>query len=114
MPVICPSPFIEARPPVWTPGYPLASFLYAHLPVYPIQGKVYAFPFENDDESERFARALTRETLFPGEAVCHLRRRPRRAGLARLVPGPSGVGWMAQPPARTLRRVDVIVFEKPE
>ena len=24
-PVICPSPFIEARPPVWTPGYPLAK-----------------------------------------------------------------------------------------
>ena len=63
MPVICPSPFIEARPPVWRPDYPLASFLYAHLPVYPIQGKAYAFPFENDDASERFARALTQETL---------------------------------------------------
>jgi len=47
MPVICPSPFIEARPPVWTPGYPLASFLYAHLPVYPIQGKVLRLPLRD-------------------------------------------------------------------
>jgi len=67
MPVICPSPFIEARPPVWTPDYPLATFLYAHLAVYPIQGKVYPFPFENDDPSERFARALTREILSRGK-----------------------------------------------
>jgi len=114
MPVICPSPFIEARPPVWTPGYPLASFLYAHLPVYPIQGKVYAFPFENDDESERFARALTRETLSQGKRFAiyggdhaalvwrdWFQVRPELDGWRNRRLGPFG-------------DVDVIVFEKGE
>ena len=48
-PVICPSPFIEARTPVWHPDYPLPGFLYAHLPFYRVQGKLYLFPFESAD-----------------------------------------------------------------
>jgi mannosyltransferase len=47
IPVICPSPFIEARPPAWRPDYPLPGFLYAHLAVYPVSGRIYLFPFEN-------------------------------------------------------------------
>ncbi|HEV2444573.1 MAG TPA: glycosyltransferase family 39 protein, partial [Candidatus Sulfopaludibacter sp.] len=39
-PVICPSPFVEARPPAWTPDYRLPGFLYAHLSVYPVAGQV--------------------------------------------------------------------------
>jgi hypothetical protein len=113
MPVICPSPFIEARPPVWAPGYPLASFLYAHLAVYPIQGKVYAFPFENDDQSERFALALTRETLsqskrfaiYGGDHAALVWRdwfkvRPELDGWSNRRLGPFG-------------DVDVILFERP-
>jgi hypothetical protein len=45
-PVICPSPFIEARPPAWSPDYPLPGFLYAHLAYYPIQGRILPFPHE--------------------------------------------------------------------
>ena len=45
-PVICPSPFIEARPPVWTPDYALPGFLYAHLSYYPIRGRVLPFPYD--------------------------------------------------------------------
>jgi Dolichyl-phosphate-mannose-protein mannosyltransferase len=62
-PVICPSPFIEAKPPVWTPDYPRPSFLYSHLAAYPVAGQVYPFPFESSPEAEEFARWLTRERL---------------------------------------------------
>jgi hypothetical protein len=62
-PVLCPSPFIEARPPAWRPGYPLPGFLYAHLPVYPIPGRIYLLPFESRPETEPFAAKLAQETL---------------------------------------------------
>ena len=42
-PVICPSPFIEAR----LPDYPLPNFLFAHLAYYPIAGRILPFPFES-------------------------------------------------------------------
>ena len=59
--MICPSPFIEARPPAWRPDYPLPGFLYAHLAVYPISGKIYLFPFEDSPpaESQAGTRALS-------------------------------------------------------
>jgi hypothetical protein len=63
VPVICPSPFIEARPPVWTPDYPLTGFLYSHLAVYPMGGRVYPFPFEFPPEAESFARQLIAGSL---------------------------------------------------
>jgi len=62
-PVICPSPFVEARAPVWQPDYSLPGFLYAHLSVYPIRGKIYPFPFEASLEAERYAAQLSRDTL---------------------------------------------------
>ena len=45
-PVICPSPYIEARPPVWSPDYRLPGFLYAHLAYYPVSGHLVLFPFQ--------------------------------------------------------------------
>jgi hypothetical protein len=63
IPVICPSPFIEARPPAWRPDYPLPGFLYAHLAVYPILGKIYLFPFENSPPAESQASRLARGAL---------------------------------------------------
>jgi len=62
-PVICPSPFIEAQPPVWTPTYPLPSFLFSHLFAYPIPGKTYPFPFETSPEAERYAAQLSKDVL---------------------------------------------------
>ncbi len=62
-PVICPSPFIEAKSPVWTPDYPLPGFLYAHLSVYPAGGRQVLFPFETSPEADAYARELTRDTL---------------------------------------------------
>ena len=63
IPVICISPYIEARPPVWTAAYPLPGFLYSYLDVYPIDGNIYLFPFENSPQAESFAAALSSGTL---------------------------------------------------
>jgi hypothetical protein len=64
MPVICPSPFIEARAPVWYPAYPLPGFLYAHLSVYPVTGKLYLLPFSAyARDGEPYARYLTEHVL---------------------------------------------------
>ncbi|MGA2881376.1 MAG: glycosyltransferase family 39 protein [Bryobacteraceae bacterium] len=57
-PVLCPSPFIEARPPVWQPSYALPGFLYCHLPVYPFRGKPYLLPFEDSPEAKRYIESL--------------------------------------------------------
>jgi hypothetical protein len=62
-PVICPSPFIEAQPPVWRPDYSLPGFLYSHLPVYPIAGTPILFPFSASPEAERYAATLTGGSL---------------------------------------------------
>jgi hypothetical protein len=52
IPVLCPSPFIEARPPVWQPAYALPGFL------YPFRGKVYLLPFDDSPEAERYVTSL--------------------------------------------------------
>jgi hypothetical protein len=57
-PVLCPSPFIEARPPVWQPSYALPGFLYCHLPVYPFRGKPYLLPFDDSPEGQRYVASL--------------------------------------------------------
>ncbi len=62
-PVICPSPFIEARTPQWRPGYRLPGFLYSQLPVYPIRGNTILFPFETSPAAERYAATLAGTTL---------------------------------------------------
>ena len=63
-PVICPSPFIEARPPEWTPDYPLPGFLYSHLEFYPPGGRPYLFPFEASEAAKRYAEELARGPLL--------------------------------------------------
>jgi len=112
-PVIVPSPFIEARPPVWRPDYPLSSFLYAHLQVYGLQGRVYPFPYDASPQVEDFAAGLSRQTLAPSSRF--------------LIFGPeSATGfwrdWFAARPELAGWRwrrlgpfgdVDVVVFEKP-
>ncbi len=62
-PVICPSPFIEARPPAWTPDYKMPGFLYAHLLVYPVRGNVVLFPFATSPEADEYATALAQGAL---------------------------------------------------
>jgi len=57
-PVICPSPFVEARSPAWTPDYEMPGFLYAPLFVYPVRGNIILFPFVTSPEAEDYATAL--------------------------------------------------------
>ena len=64
-PVICPSPFVEARPPAWDPGYRLPGFLYAHLAVYPLAGRVVLFPFDDSPTAEAYGAQITQGTLAP-------------------------------------------------
>jgi len=92
-PVICPSPFVEARYPVWRPDYPLPGFLYAHLSVYGFSGRKYLFPFASSPEAEQYAAKLCQDLLpasrrfllYGGDVNVHrwrdwLARRPELAG----------------------------------
>jgi hypothetical protein len=64
MPVIVLSPFVEARPPIWTPDYPLPGFLYSNLSFYPLKGRFYLFPFgAAARDGEAYALRLTADTL---------------------------------------------------
>jgi Dolichyl-phosphate-mannose-protein mannosyltransferase len=76
LPVVSPSPFIEAQPPVWHPNYPLDGFLYSHLDVYSISGHIYPFPFMGVVLSKppwlvappgvkQYAASLAMDTLAP-------------------------------------------------
>jgi len=70
VPVICPSPFIEAQPPTWRPDYPLQTFLYSNLTLYPIAGHPYTFPFATFPFAtppvvEEYAQRLSLDTLVP-------------------------------------------------
>jgi hypothetical protein len=47
-PVVCPSPFLEAKPPAWSPTYPLPGYFYAHLDIYPIPGRPVLFPYASE------------------------------------------------------------------
>lgn len=67
-PVLCPSPFVEARPPVWTPNYPLPGFLYAHLAAYPLSGRLFLFPFDDSPQAESYAAQLAAATLAPARS----------------------------------------------
>jgi hypothetical protein len=64
MPILCLSPFVEARLPIWSPDYPLPGFLYSHLDYYPLKGKLYLFPFgAAAQDGIGYAEKLTAETL---------------------------------------------------
>ena len=63
-PVIVPSPFVEARPPAWSPDYSLPGFLYAQLEGYTVAGKLYLMPFDSPVDSAegvRYAESLLKD-----------------------------------------------------
>jgi len=57
IPILCPSPFVEAQPPAWSPAYPLPGFLYAHLDAYPVRCTAL-LPARHSPEGDRYARTL--------------------------------------------------------
>ena len=62
-PVLVVSPFIEGKPPEWRPDYPLPGFLYCHLDVYPVNGKLYLLPYDASPAAEAYAATLASSTL---------------------------------------------------
>lgn len=64
-PVICPSPFTEAEPPVWVPAYPLPGFLYADLAAYPVRGTLILLPARLSPEGERYERSFMADRIVP-------------------------------------------------
>lgn len=64
-PVLCPSPFVEAQPPLWTPEYSLPGFFYAHLAAYPIAGATILLPARLSPEGEQYVRPLIKERIVP-------------------------------------------------
>lgn len=64
-PVLCPSPFVEARSPVWTPQYALPGFLFAHLDAYPIREIPALLPSAVEPEGKRYARTVLIEKIVP-------------------------------------------------
>lgn len=111
-PVLVVSPFIEARPPVWSLDYHLPGFLYAPLYVYPLAGDVRLLPFAITPDAEPSLVTLLRQTLVP-----HQRFLIYGGGLA----ARRWVVWFARKAELagwnyTLRHNDAIVtgvFEKP-
>ncbi len=103
-PVICPSPFIEAQPPLWTRGYPFPSFLYSHLQYYTLKGKLRLFPFASSPESERYLQDLVVAELAPsGRFVLYGSGRALQPLDRSLMARPEFAGWR-----RTLKRFDEI------
>ena len=111
-PVICPSPFVEARSPAWTPDYQMPGFLYAPLLVYPVRGNVVLFPFAASPEAYDYATALAqgaipsarRFVIYGANGGAHFWRDwfEKRTELA---------GWSHRS-LGDFKDVDVIVFEK--
>jgi hypothetical protein len=112
IPVICPSPFVEAKPPAWTPDYKMPGFLYAHLLVYPVGGgNLVLFPFTTSPEAEDYAKALVdgaipaagRFVIYGGNGQAHFWRDWFEKRL---------VGWSYRS-LGPFRDVDVVVFSRP-
>jgi len=62
-PVVCPSPFVESRPPAWAPSYSLPGFLYSHLAVYPIEATPVLLPGDIIPEGEQYAAMIAKSNL---------------------------------------------------
>ena len=62
-PVFVISPFVEAKPPIWSPDYPLPGYLYSQIDVYPVNGKLFLLPYGDSPAGVEYASALANEGL---------------------------------------------------
>jgi hypothetical protein len=112
-PVICPSPFIEARPPAWTPDYKMPGFLYSHLLVYPVKGNAVLFPFGNSPEAEDYARALLHGPIpASGRFVIYGGHGGATFWKQWFQQQPDLVGWTVRPLGQ-FQDVDAMLFQRP-
>jgi hypothetical protein len=62
-PILVVSPFVEAKPPVWSPDYPLPGYLYSQLDVYPVNCMPYLLPYGDSPAGKEYAGTLAQSTL---------------------------------------------------
>jgi 4-amino-4-deoxy-L-arabinose transferase-like glycosyltransferase len=62
-PVLVVSPFVEAKPPVWSPDYLLPGYLYSQLDVYSVNGKPYLLPYGDSSAGKQYAETLAQGVL---------------------------------------------------
>jgi len=111
-PVICPSPFIEAQPPVWTPAYALPGFLYAHLAAYPVRGATILLPARRSPEGEQYGRTMMQKRISPsGRFVVYGGVYGVNLWLAWLSQQPELSGW-SERPVGSFGDVEVVLFER--
>jgi len=111
-PVLLPSPFIEAKPPVWRPDYPLPGFLYCYLPVYRISGKPYLLPFERSPQAERYAAGLLHVLSASPRFLIYGGDRNVFVWRSFFASRPELEGW-GNRQLHTFGDVDVAIFENP-
>ncbi len=104
LPIIVPSPFIEARPPALTSAYPLPGFLYAHLLVYPVNGTPVLLPYEGGSWNTALAGQKRFILYGPHGGV--------RAIETSLMSQSSFTGWRNHP-LGDFGDVEAILFEAP-
>jgi len=112
-PVLVVSPFVEAKPPVWSPDYPLPGYLYCQLDVYPVNGKLYLLPYGDSPSGRQYAEILAQSTLpAAGRFLIH----GPAADVARwrewFTARPEFAGWRSRQLGPFLD-VDVTLFQAP-
>ena len=109
-PVICPSPFVEAQSPDWTPTYPLPGFLYSNLSYYGIRGKLRLFPFQASPQQVRYADHLLSDELLPaGRFLVYGESQQTNYVMQYLSARPELANWRVA--AKQFLNVDVVLFE---
>ncbi len=102
-PVLCPSPYLEAKPPAWNPNYTMPGFLYSHLDVYPVKGRVVPLPYQKIDA---IPQQTGRFLLYGWEPQIHALR-------DRIQADPAYADWRMQR-LGPFADVDVVVFHPPK
>jgi len=112
-PVLAVSPFIEAKPPIWSPDYPLPGFLYCQLDVYPVNGAPYLLPYGDTPAGKEYARRLAQSTLpAAGRFLIHGQAHDVRLWHDWFAAQPEFAGWRSRMLGPFLD-VDVALFEAP-
>jgi len=112
-PVLVVSPFVEAKPPVWRPDYPLPGFLYCHLDVYPVVGTPYLLPYDDSPAAKQYAETLAKGTLpAAGRFLIYAGARDVRFWRDWFAARPQLAGWRSRLLGPFLD-VDVALFEAP-
>ena len=113
-PVVYPSPFIEAKYPVWKPDYALPGFLYCHMLTYPAGGTPYLLPYTTSIEAERYAAGIAGGALASSDRFVVYGAQLNVDWWRRFfAQRPELAGWHSQR-LGGFGDVEVVVFENPQ